>query len=142
MNNPSNRDRLATARDVLLDWLPGAWAVYVYGSFARGDAGPDSDLDLAVLLPPDQALEMPWDIATRVAERVRREVDLVDLRRASDVLRMQVLKHGRILHNARPGEVLAWEAQAITRYAHYRREVAALMDQFRHTGVGYAGRQP
>lgn len=26
-------------------------AVYLFGSFARGDAGPDSDLDIAVIVP-------------------------------------------------------------------------------------------
>jgi predicted nucleotidyltransferase len=41
-----------TARDTVLATLPDVWAVYVYGSFARGEDWPDSDLDIAVLLPP------------------------------------------------------------------------------------------
>jgi len=31
----------------------GALRVIVYGSFARGDVGPDSDLDLLVVVPED-----------------------------------------------------------------------------------------
>lgn len=138
MDKAIGNETLVCARDTLLELLPEAWAVYVHGSFARGDARPDSDLDLAVLMPSNQVLEEPWELAAKVATRVGREVDLVDLRRASDVLRMQVLGHGQVLYNARPGEVLGWEGQAMTRYGHYRREVAGLAEQFRKTGVGYA----
>lgn len=139
MDKAIDNDILAGAPGTLLELLPEVWAVYVYGSFARGEAGPNSDLDLAVLMPPGQTLTQPWELAAKVASQVGRDVDVVDLRRASDVLRIQVLEHGRVLYNARPAEVLGWEAQAMTRYGHYRREVAGLVEQFRETGIGYAG---
>jgi UTP:GlnB (protein PII) uridylyltransferase len=44
------------ARTTLLATLPNVWAIYVYGSFARGEEWPQSDLDLAVLLPPEQTI--------------------------------------------------------------------------------------
>ena len=44
------------ARDAVLAAVPEVWAVYVYGSFARGEDWPDSDLDIAVLLPPEQRI--------------------------------------------------------------------------------------
>lgn len=127
-------------RQAVLSVLPGVWAIHVFGSVARGDAGPNSDLDLAVLLPPAEPRSSLWENAQEISERLGRDVDLVDLRRAGDVLRMQVLRHGRPLYIARPGEVLAWEAQAITRYGHYRHEVADLMEQFERTGIGYGAR--
>jgi hypothetical protein len=77
-----------------------------------------------------------------LAAELGRDVDLVDLRQAGDVLRMQVLQDGVILYNARPGEVLAWEAGAMTRYGHYRREVSDLVKDFRKTGIGYAATRP
>lgn len=50
--NEAERERLLDAAcTALADALPQAWAVYVYGSFARGEERTDSDLDLAVLLP-------------------------------------------------------------------------------------------
>lgn len=138
----AHHDIIEFARDALLAALPELWAIYVHGSFARGDQRPDSDLDIAILPPPDQQPPNLPDIAGRIAERIGREVDLVDLRRVGDVLRIQVLAHGITVYNARPDEVLAWEGQAMTRYQHYRREVADLLDDFNRTGVGYAGRTP
>ena len=142
MDDSMANDILTGVRDAVLEVLPKVWAVYVHGSFALGDARPDSDLDLAVLLPPDEALEQTWELAAILSARVGREVDLVDLRIVSDVLRMQVLRNGHVLYNARPAEVLEWEAQAMTRYGHYRREVAGLIEQFQETGIGYAESQP
>lgn len=126
-------------RKSVLDLLPDVWAIYLYGSAARADAWPGSDLDVAVLLPPDHAVEQPWQIAGQLAGELGREVDLVDLRQAGNVLCMQVLAEGVVLYNAEPGEVLAWEAGAMTRYGHYRHEIADLMADFRATGIGYAG---
>lgn len=52
----------------------GASEVYVFGSFARGSAGPDSDLDLAVIgLPPARVLRAMG----RLLSEVGRLSDLV-----------------------------------------------------------------
>lgn len=126
-------------RESVLSIFPDVWAIYLYGSTARGDSWQGSDLDVAVLLPPGQALEQPWQIAGQLAGVLGREVDLVDLRQSGDVLCMQVLAEGVLLYNGEPGEVLAWEARAMSRYGHYRREIADLMADFRATGIGYAG---
>src|SRR5690242_2228139 len=95
----AERERIfATARETLLAALPDAWAIYVFGSFARGEEWPGSDLDLAVLLPPARRIEDPLDVMSRLSGRVHREVDIVDLRRAGDVLRREVLSDGRALY--------------------------------------------
>lgn len=131
-------DLKTRVRQSVLDLLPDAWAIYLYGSVARGDAGPGSDLDVAVLLPPNQVLEQPWQLAGQLSGVIGQDVDFVDLRQAGHVLCMQVLAEGVVLYNAEPGQVLGWEASAMTRYGHYQYEVAGLMADFRSTGIGYA----
>jgi predicted nucleotidyltransferase len=125
------------ARDTVLAALPDAWAVYAYGSIARGEEWPESDLDIAVLLPPNGRIPDLLELVGAISERVRRNVDVVDLRRVGDVLRREVLDSGRILFELDPEKVLAWEASAMSRYGHYREEVRDLLDDFRRTGIGY-----
>ena len=134
----TERERiLASARETLLAALPHAWAIYVFGSFAKGEEWPSSDLDLAVLLPPAQRIENLLEVMSGVSVRVNRDVDVIDLRRAGDVLRREVLAEGRTLYVSEPDQVLAWEAAAMSRYARHREEIRDILEDFRRTGVGY-----
>jgi predicted nucleotidyltransferase len=128
---------LAACRDALLVSFPNAWAIYVYGSFARGDQTPVSDVDLAVLLPPDENIGDLLSVISDVASRVHREIDLVDIRRVSDVLRREVLMEGIALYVSLPDQVLEWEGTAMSRYQRYREEVRDLLENFAKTGIGY-----
>jgi predicted nucleotidyltransferase len=73
---------------------PALLALYVYGSVARGDTGPDSDVDLAILLPGKADVLALWEAGNDLAVRLRRDVDLVDLRAASTVMQHQIVTTG------------------------------------------------
>lgn len=137
MSQAEREHILAAARDSLLETVPYAWAIYVFGSFARSEDWPGSDLDLAILLPPGRRIEDLLGVMSVVSARVHRDVDIVDLRRAADVLRCEVLSSGQMLHVSEPGQVLAWEAAAMSRYARHREEIRDILEDFRRTGVGY-----
>jgi predicted nucleotidyltransferase len=67
---------VATAGAILLQ--EGAREVYVFGSWARGEARDGSDLDLAVTgLPPEHLLRA----MQRVTDATRRMVDVVETER-------------------------------------------------------------
>jgi hypothetical protein len=76
-------------------------------------------------------------VMSALSAHVHREVDLVDLRRVGDVLRREVLAEGHTLYTSRPGAVLEWEGNAISRYQRYREEVRDLLEDFEKTGIGY-----
>ena len=65
--------------------------MYLFGSRAREDAGPDSDIDLAVLTLGNLDPVERWILQEDLAALAHQNVDLVDLRRASTVMRVQVL---------------------------------------------------
>lgn len=137
MTRTGRENILAVARDALLDAVPDAWAIYVFGSFARGEERPDSDLDLAILLPPGRRIGDLLGLIGNVSGRVHRDADVVDLRRAGDVLRHEVLMDGRTLYLAQPDQVLAWEGAAMSRYARHREEIRGILEDFGRTGLGY-----
>ncbi len=74
----------------------GVRRILLFGSFARGDARPGSDLDLLVDdLPTDRLIE-----ATSALERLLQEVDvdLVPLRLADPAIRARAESEGILLH--------------------------------------------
>lgn len=129
-----NTTRIAT---VLQQAIPDLMAAYVHGSTARGDDRADSDIDLALLLPPRQHLADPLALAAKLQEATGRPVDITDLRRAGNVLRMQVLREGKQLVNTCPDQVLAWEAYAMNAYAQHRAAIQGILQDFQDTGIGY-----
>jgi len=79
-------------------------ALWLFGSEARGQARPGSDVDLAALfsrpVPAEALFAARFDLETLFG----RAVDLVDLRRASPALGLQVLRHGRLLLDRDPAD--------------------------------------
>jgi predicted nucleotidyltransferase len=77
--------------------FPNALAVYAFGSRMQGTAGPDSDLDLAVLVAGYADPLLLWQVAGELADVAKCDVDLLDLRAASTVMQYQVLMTGERL---------------------------------------------
>lgn len=94
----------------------GLDALWVYGSEAKGTAGPTSDLDLGALFAQPPAPADLLDAAAELSLRLHRDVDLVDLDRVSPILAMQVLRHGRLLLDAEPGRRHDHFARTVHRY--------------------------
>jgi len=75
--------------------LPDLQAVYLFGSQASGDAGSDSDIDLAVLTEAPRDSVTLWELAGSLALLCDLHVDLLDLRAASTVMQYQVITTGK-----------------------------------------------
>jgi len=122
---------------VILRRLPGVVAVYLFGSEARGAAREESDLDLAVLAEgpiPGKAL---WETAQALAALAGREVDLIDLARASTVMQMQVVTGGRRVHCADENACESFEDRVYSSYAWLNEERKAILQEIEKRGKVY-----
>jgi hypothetical protein len=67
---------------------PAVVAVAVFGSWARGEAGPGSDVDMLIVVAPDveitRSLYAPWDGVDLTVDGHRVEPHFVQLRAAGD----------------------------------------------------------
>ena len=75
--------------------VPKLLAIYAFGSRITGSAGPESDLDLAVLVEGYAAPLTLFDLSNALADMVGCEVDLLDLRAASTVMQYQIIMTGQ-----------------------------------------------
>jgi uncharacterized protein len=70
----------------------GATNVRVFGSTARGDAGPDSDLDLLVTLEPGRSLFDLVELTESLGALLGRKVDVVTDDALYWLLRRRILR--------------------------------------------------
>ena len=73
----------------------------LFGSVARGEAGPDSDVDLLYAFEPDALVG--WEIVEledELSELFGRRVDLVSKRYLHPLIREDVLATARVLYAA------------------------------------------
>jgi len=78
----------------------GAAAVYLFGSVARGTAGSDSDVDVAILLtdtPPATFDAQPYGLEGELERHLGRRVEVIVLNHAPGDLRGRVLRDGRLV---------------------------------------------
>ncbi len=81
---------------------PDIQLVILFGSAAKGTRHGKNDLDLAILA--EEPLNLV-DITNQVIALLRTsQVDVVDLRRASPLLAMEIVRGGRFLYERQAGE--------------------------------------
>lgn len=80
---------------IVLEHYPDAQAIYLFGTYGTADEWPDSDVDIAILLPPAEAkragvLDM-GDLHLALEVLLGKDVDLINLRQVSTVLQKEVV---------------------------------------------------
>ena len=112
---------------LLRERIPGLSAVYLFGSGARGELRPDSDLDVALLLARgfDLSSEQRLDLAADLASLAGRTIDLSVLGRpGGTVLAKEAVTSGRRLWDDGTGVAAEFEMYALSAYARLREDRA------------------
>jgi uncharacterized protein len=113
------QDVARAVKDVLGSSGADVAAVYLFGSVARGAAGAQSDIDLAVLyrtLPPSTLLGQPFDAEAELSARLGRPVQIVVMNRAPVDLVHRILRDGLLLLELDRSARIAFEVRARNEY--------------------------
>ena len=117
--------------------VPDLIALYRFGSQAKGAARPESDVDLAVLARDPISNLCRFELAQELATQLHRDVDLVDLRAASTVMRMQVISTGECLDAPDEPARREFEMYAYSDYARLNEERRGILEDIRKRGLVY-----
>jgi predicted nucleotidyltransferase len=124
-------DRDAQLREGLVEGVrrgvPDVDAIYLFGSAASGRTRADSDVDVALLLPPGRALSPGRFLAlmTELESLAHRTVDLSVLdTQAQLVHAKEVVTTGVCLFARSSERVRAFEMQVLSEYARFREDRA------------------
>ncbi len=114
-------------------------AVYAFGSRVRDEgrhAGPDSDLDLAVLVEGYADPVQLFELTGSLADVAVCAVDVLDLRAAATVMQHQVLMEGTRLW-ARDVQAGLFEAAMLTEKLHLDEARQSLLPEVMQRGAVY-----
>ncbi|HBE81114.1 MAG TPA: nucleotidyltransferase domain-containing protein [Firmicutes bacterium] len=104
--------------------------IWLFGSGAKGTLNPESDIDLAFFSDARFDSYQVFMIAQELAELLGREVDLIDLRKASTVMKAQIVGQGRLIHEQDPLKRMNFAMMAFKEYALLNEERQAILEQF------------
>jgi predicted nucleotidyltransferase len=80
---------------------PGLELAFLMGSYAKGTARKDSDVDVAVLFSSTPSSSNILDLNLRLSAVLKKEVDLVALNTAGPIIKMQALKTGILIYRTK-----------------------------------------
>lgn len=117
--------------------LPDLQAAYLFGSSAHGTMHRDSDIDIGVLTARGVTPEERFELQEKLAARLGRDVDLVDMRRASTVMATQVVSSGTLLIDREPDARAEFEMLTYASYARLNEERRQILAAIAETGSVY-----
>ncbi len=134
-------NEMQTIITTILKHYPEVQAVYLFGSYGAGNFRPDSDVDLALLLPPAQARrERTLHLSPCQAElqtTLGREVDLLNARQVSTVFQKEIIT-GQRIYCADEYAADEFEMLTLSYYQKLNEERQHILEAFYRTGRAYA----
>jgi predicted nucleotidyltransferase len=91
-------------------------AIYLFGSHASEHDRPKSDIDLGVLFSDDVDGFTRIDMETEISNKLKKNVDLVDIKKSSPFLRHQIYKCGKGLYHDNSDFSFIFRAKSIYEY--------------------------
>ncbi|MBA1334133.1 MAG: hypothetical protein HPY66_1617 [Firmicutes bacterium] len=111
--------------------------IYMFGSAARGEMTGESDVDIAFLCDCSPDEYEIYVIAQEIACMLDREVDLVNLERASTVLQAQVVSTGKVIYCKHQGKRMIYEMNVLKDYARLNEERKPIIEKVKERGSVY-----
>lgn len=134
--SPEPGDRLSIEESLRRFFEPiaeekGIATVYLFGSVARGTAGSQSDVDVAMLLdhaPPRTLAGLHLDLQADLEDQLELPVQLLVLNRADADLVHNVLLDSRLILDRDPGHRVDFEVKKRSEYF----DLLPFLERYRH----------
>lgn len=113
------------------------YLIVLFGSAVKGNLREDSDIDVAFL---SDHVFSDYDIfifSQELADLLGRDVDLVDLSKASTVFQAQVVSTGKVIYCTDENRRMLFQMLALKKYARLNEERQCIFKKFEERGSIY-----
>jgi len=125
----------------VLTHYPDVQAIYLFGSYGTEDEWPNSDLDIALLLPPEISKRvgqmMTSPLRSALSIRLGREVDLLNARQVSTVFQKEIVMAERRFYTANTYAADEFEVRTLSAYQKLNQERAEVLAEGIRSGRFY-----
>jgi len=117
---------------------PGVQGIYLFGTYGTSAQGPDSDLDIALLLEPAEAKReksLSFGACRDALEALTgRSVDLINLRETNTVFQNEIITEGRRIASPDEPATDAFEMKVMSAYQKLNEERSGILEDIALTG--------
>ncbi len=133
-----NKDQITK---VILKYYFDTQAIYLYGSYGTDGMRPNSDVDIALLLPEKTAEKagslMMSPLRFELESLIKREIDLANLRLVSTVFQKEIIAAENRIYCADEYAVDEFEMLTISYYQKLNEERKEILKEFFKTKRAY-----
>lgn len=126
----------------VLAHYPDSQGIYLFGSHGTSSQRPDSDIDIALLLPPLQAKQASAvalnSCSLALTRQLRITADLINARQVSTVFQKEIIAAGRLLYCADQYAVEEFEMLTLSYLQKLNDERREILQAFAASGRAYA----
>ncbi len=130
----------AVIQEVLANY-PQTQAIYLFGSWGTENEWPDSDVDIALLLPPVEAKKVGTLLMSplrfSLESLLNRPVDLINLRQVSTVFQKEIVCSERRIYCMDDYAADEFEMLTLSYYQQLNEERKEILDEFWQSGKAY-----
>lgn len=113
------------------------YVIYVFGSSVKGIFREDSDVDIAFMGDKNLSEYEIFIISQELADVLKREVDLINLKNASTVFKVQILGNGEMIYCNDDTRRMYFEMRALKEYAFLNEERQVILKNIKKRGSIY-----
>jgi predicted nucleotidyltransferase len=123
----------------VLQFFPDILGIYLFGSFQTEYETPESDVDIAILLPLNNKVDSHSrefrDLLFALMDELDREVDLINLRQVDTVFQHEIIQSGRLLYRSNPYAVEEYEMLTMSYYQKLNEERKEILQEIVDSGM-------
>jgi uncharacterized protein len=106
--------------------------VYIFGSMVKNRVRNDSDIDIAILTDKQIDEYKLYMVSQQLADELKREVDIVDLRKASIVFKAEILRTGKLVYNSDNMIKMDFQLNVLKQYALLNEERKGIINRIQN----------
>jgi len=123
---------------IVIEKYVNTQAIYVFGTHGTEDEWQESDVDIALLLPPAEAQKAGnlylTNLHTELEKQLRNDVDLINLRLVSTVFQKEIIVADRRIYCADEYAADEFEMLTFSYYQKLNEERAGILDAAKRSG--------